>query len=65
MKRKHDGEKKEEKRGRPRKIDKERALMSTPLTHVHVSIDRKCITSCEILICHTVEMYPDFSDYIY
>lgn len=36
VKRKHHGEKKEERRGRPRKIDKERSLMSTPVTHVHV-----------------------------
>lgn len=35
VKRKHHGEKKEERRGRPRKIDKERSLMSTPVTHVH------------------------------
>uniref|UniRef100_K1PS44 Protein HIRA n=1 Tax=Magallana gigas TaxID=29159 RepID=K1PS44_MAGGI len=35
LKRKHHGEKKEERRGRPRKIDKERSLMSTPVTHVH------------------------------
>lgn len=42
LKRKHHGEKKEERRGRPRKIDKERSLMSTPVTHVHVCTKKLC-----------------------
>lgn len=42
LKRKHHGEKKEERRGRPRKIDKERSLMSTPVTHVHVCTKKVC-----------------------
>lgn len=49
VKRKHHGEKKEERRGRPRKIDKERSLMSTPVTHVHVCTVTKKLSEC--LIC--------------
>ncbi|XP_061179684.1 protein HIRA-like [Saccostrea echinata] len=33
VKRKHDGEKKEERRGRPRKVDKERSLLATPVSN--------------------------------